>query len=80
MTGASASTAWDRRAFGLALRSRREAMGVSLRQAEKDTGLSCATVSRIEAAKLAGTMDSVAILARWAGLTLDPFMTRNGGP
>jgi transcriptional regulator with XRE-family HTH domain len=58
--------------LGVKVREQREGLGLSMRAVGRETGLSFATISRVEAGDLPD-LRSFLVLARWVGLPLAWF-------
>lgn len=66
-------SAFNHEAFRLAIRSRREAMGLSLRQLADQSGISFATIARFERGEGDAVFANVTELVAFLGLRMDAF-------
>lgn len=68
---------WNGKEFGRAVRSRREVMGISARDAGAVIGVSFATLARIEKGETSAQIENVVAVAVWAGLSLESYIDRS---
>ena len=70
----------DLEALATLVRSKRQTLGMSLRRVAEATGISAATLSRIELQQSVPDTSTATALAEWLGVRLDEFLVGNGAP
>jgi len=78
LTDVKARTVVDFIGLGALVKGHRESKGLSLRDAEKKSGVSASTLSRIERGEARPDLDTVQALVDWVGVPLERVVHRRG--